>query len=208
MTFKEYMNQTEFAAKQLFNSLDYYHKLLSDARPPVFSTVGCTKEKFMQELDEWGKVTKKEHDHFSATVEQYMGLKYSHATISGSILQLAHMAISKFSDYEGDCKCLTKKYKKFCIGRKIRSVPLGAIIYAARNQYNHWDDEIFSDATKCIFNMIATCEEATDLSFDLDRRHLDIYSDKALGLLGWKTYTNYRNDMYRMFGDPDQMEEI
>jgi hypothetical protein len=98
------------------------------------------------------------------------------------------------------------KKLKFCVGRKVRNLPIGLIIYAARNQYNHLDEkELTEQINKRVFQLLSSYETGdkyTDPAFDINNPDLTIYSHNIVGLLGWITYENYLCDMRCMLSIP------
>jgi hypothetical protein len=209
MTLEQYMNKTEYAVRQLFDSLKYYQQLIKESVPPSvsFSTkLNATKE----EKDKAYQLARycildfqEKQDYANKKSDEYLAIHFAHATICGSILQIAHMAISSISKYDEDCLVLTNEYVKYGIGRKIRNIPIGLIIYAGRNQYNHWDEESRQKVRK-LFDLISTFNKSSDYkdpSFNLDNEYLKIYSHNILELIGWKTYKDYENDITAMLSE-------
>lgn len=212
MTFKEYMSQTEFAVKQLFDSLKYYRDLLEKEmtiRPVYSDNSNCSMEEFWKKSESFFDDNKEQNDVANKISSELLGLKDSQALICGSILQVAFTAISKFSTYDGECLVLKKKNIKFGIGRDVNNIPLGLVIYAGRNQYNHWDDEKPHYQTKELFDLIATRNNKQDYKdpcFNLDLDVIDIYSHNILGLIGWKTYEDYEKDMIDMLREFEEVK--
>lgn len=209
MNFSNYIAGTKHAVCQLFDGLSYYKKLIEESMPPDL----CGVLDFDDSHDEIAQVFAKYWEENSEFREKQvyantMGDKYlagifAHATICGSILQVAHMAISKFSKYDGECLVLTNEYKRFGIGRKVNNIPLGLVIYAGRNQYNHWDEDA-KPKTKEIFDLISTknyTQTYKDPCFDLECPKIKIYSHNILGLIGWQTYEDYEKDMIDMLSE-------
>lgn len=137
-----------------------------------------------------------------------MGYQFSIGTLCGSILQIAHVGIRYYSKNKAvppDFSSIIEPGSKvacFCIGRRVREVPIGLIIYAARNQYAHWDEErLKNQVNECIFNALATnhgmkgAEKIKDPCFDLSNRTIPIYSANVLSILGWNSYDPYIADM-------------
>lgn len=206
MTSTEYMRQTEFAVRQLFDSLSHYHDLLEKEMTirPVFSTTGCNESEHWEQAKKFFNENKILNDEANKLSSELLGLKDSQALICGSILQVAFTAISKFSTYDGECLVLKNKNVKFGIGREVYNIPLGLVIYAGRNQYNHWDDEKPHNQTKKLFDLIATRNNELnykDPCFNIDLENIDIYSHNILGLIGWKNYEDYEKDMVDMLSE-------
>jgi hypothetical protein len=82
------------------------------------------------------------------------------------------------------------------------TVPIGLIIYAARNQYNHWDEEhLRNRVNEWVFNTLATrhgikgAEKFKDPAFDLNNKMIQIFSSNVVFILGWHSYDLYLADM-------------
>lgn len=207
MTYEQYLNRTEYAVKQLFDSLSHYQDLIGKSISPIITAEELDlehdfrSEDFFQSLNDFlddNPEIKKQQELSKSKFREYMDKNPAHAIICGSILQVAHMGISKFSNYDEQCAIPVKnKSCKFCIGRLIKGVPIGLIIYAGRNQYNHWDEKPH-ELTEDIFDILATSNNATnykDPAFNINLANIDVYSHNILSLLGWVSYNDYKNDM-------------
>ena len=137
---------------------------------------------------------------------KYFDLKFSEATFAGSILQVAYMGIRYFSRNKtipDSCKNIVSENNKsavpFCVGKEIYGLPCGLIIYAARNQYNHWDDENPRIITQKVFDVLyqAFSENMLyGLAFDIGNPSITIYANEVLlGVLQWHTYDHYLSEM-------------
>lgn len=96
--------------------------------------------------------------------------------IAGSILQLAYFAIDSFAVHEGKSagalhfesemnRLLKESSKprmkgsfslpeKFCVGRDIGDLPLGMLVFAGRNQYNHYGEDRLNVVNEVVFNAL------------------------------------------------------
>ena len=105
--------------------------------------------------------------------------------------------------------CKRKPYAypvSHCVGREIIGIPIGLIIFAARNQYNHQDEPadrlqyynriIFEELHRSIGKIGGT----TGLSFDLFSVRPAMYAYSVVMLLGW-TYTVDTPDPISIFRD-------
>ena len=207
MDSSEYINETKHAMTQLFEGIAIYRTLLNEIPKPVFvSSTGFEDEESRKSaLDAWYEENKDEIEASRQKSREYFGLSFSNATLCGSILQIASMGIESFSnnsDIPDSCKEFIiqgQKAVKHCIGRELNGLPIGIIIYAARNQYNHWDDPKPHKITQSVFDALALSHEfgsVKDPVFDLSNESLSIYSHNILGLLNWRTYTDYETDIY------------
>lgn len=216
MKLKDYMSQTEFAMKQLFNSLEHYQNILDDALStlPAFTYSGSNDVDYKAKEKEFFDKHEKENRYANNKLNQYMGLTASRSVICGSILQIACMLIEKISDNKEEFQFITsinEKAIKFCIGRSVRDTPIGLIIYAARNQYNHWDvggvnRKIFDHIAKREVEVNGAVTTFKDPSFNLDLEYHDIYADQIMSLMGWNSYTKYKSDMLNMLAKYEKEE--
>lgn len=92
--------------------------------------------------------------------------------------------------------------QEFCVGRLIGNLPLGVVVYAGRNQYNHTDQKRLSTLNEIVFNHLHVLEPnpGNGLSFDLsDGKRFRSYA--VLWALGWTDtssglgYAKYEGDM-------------
>ena len=208
MTAQQYLEQTERAAKQLFEVLQYYQQILKDAaRGPRFISSTLDDDERGKEFQRWHKQNKSKIQAAFKKQRKYFGQTISEGAICGSIIQIAFMGIrllSKQKVLPDICKNILLKSNDprvaFCIGREIKGVPAGLIIYAARNQYNHMDEKN-NDVTRAVFDKIATYGtggEYKDPAFDLENVVLENYSSNIVSLLDWKNHNTYLEDMKTM----------
>lgn len=211
MTLKEYMDQTEFAVRQLFQSLKHYQNILDEAKLPGFTYSGSDDVDYKKKEEKFFKEHEEENRYANEKLNEYLGLKYSRSVICGSIFQIACMIIDKVSKNDIEFEFIAKKNNqaiKYCIGRKVRDLPLGLAIYAARNQYSHWTNNLYS-VNKNIFDYIAKreveingkIEKWKDPSFNLELDYFDVHTDQLFSLIGWKNYEDYEKDMVDMLSE-------
>lgn len=214
ITFEQYISQTEHAVKGMFESINHYSELIKMSFPPVKAIRHNGKEgEFEKKYREWRSKLEIQQEFEVAEYarEEYHASLFSMYVISGSILQIACKGIELYSDntecnttfeylYEG-CKPKTKsKLVKFAIGRGVRNVPIGLIIYAGRNQYNHLEEQngLKNILNTNIFKALATNHEYGDFldpPFDLENESIISYSSNMRSLLGWNSYEMYVSDM-------------
>lgn len=193
----EYFRQTEHAVKHLYAGLDscwlYYqqafqHWDISHVGQPMTPE---RKAALTRCLELAGK---------------YFNLKFSEAMFAGAILQVAYMAIRLYSrngSIPANCSRLVQPPHKsaipFCIGQERHGIPTGLIVYAARNQFNHWDDKEPHEVTKNIFGALSAAfydNILSDLAFELSNPTINVYANEVLLLaLGWKSYDTYLAEM-------------
>lgn len=184
MTISDYLSQSEKATVQLFESLAFYHDIIKESLPPMYISSRSDGVCDQEEFEQWERDN---HDMVQKSLEkqrEYFGHTFSQGVICGSIIQIASMGIQTFSSNDSipdDCSELVaegSKAVKFCIGRTVRTLPIGLIIYAARNQYNHMDDDAYSQITTNIFDRVAFAVSGggfKDPAFDLNNQNLRNY---------------------------------
>jgi len=201
---EEYLKQTESAVVKLFEGIDSYLKI-----PKVIVYMGDVEDN-----DAWQDWLNKNRVSIQSSLKsqkEFFAESFAHATMCGSLLQIAAMGIQLFSENKNILEelpgnigsLITPKSVKFCIGRLVSKLPIGLIIYAGRNQYNHMDLDAsaFNKLNKAIFNHLAenyyddTKEFFKDPAFDLENRLLINFSSNITALLGWRNYESYYSDM-------------
>jgi hypothetical protein len=176
---------------------------------------------FQAALSKWqNQPTTQQAKGIAATLwEKHSAIQFSRHVIAGSILQIAFKAIELFStnataypesDFlfqhlKGNERA---KYLKFLVGRKVKGIHIGLVIYAGRNQYNHFEETKLSQLNRSIFQALAL-EDATDFvgedksfknpSFDLENLDVGVRSSIILSALGWRTYSDYKSDVESIF---------
>ena len=105
------------------------------------------------------------HKYLELT-KKYFDLKFSEAMFAGGILQISFIAIKLYSQNSlvpSSCDPLVKSGKNkiiksaipFCIGRECHGIPSGLLVYAGRNQFNHWDGDEPHEVPKNVFNALS-----------------------------------------------------
>ncbi len=212
---QEFLSRTESAVQHLFNDIDAYIQILRDAPSPVLVGSYPSEEDHQAALHKWIDENQEQIQQSLAAERQFLSQKYALAILCGSVLQIAWMAIRLYSrnnnvpaDFADVINPGTAA-APYCIGRRVRSVPIGLVIYAGRNQYNHADDEHLREPSPTIFERLATNhaygEGVRDPAFDLSQRFVWNYSSNITSILGWRTYDAYHDDMRILLGISDTM---
>jgi hypothetical protein len=203
----EYLARTKSAAQHLFEDIATYLQILRNGRPPVLVGSYPTAADRDAALQQWMKEKAQEIEKGLAAERAFLAEKYALATLCGAILQIAFMAIRLYSKQDQVPEDLSSALKAphalYCIGRRIRTVPLGLIVYAGRNQYNHIDDDQLREPNLTIFESLATKHGygpgIRDPAFDLNARLAWNYPSNITSLLGWRHYASYEDDMRSLF---------
>jgi hypothetical protein len=229
---EEYLKRTESAVIKIFEGIESYIQILRNSKPPIYlGNAGDTVNR-RPEYEKWIAANQ---DGIQASLQaqrDFSAESFALATLCGSLLQIAAMGIQWFSENEeipenlpkSLCSLLKPKSKitKFCVGRKVRSVPIGLVIYAGRNQFNHMDDDELREPNVTIFELLAknytgttdkpieittlSAEQAEaitpqfpkDPAFDLKNGILINFASNITALLEWRNYESYYSDMYSL----------
>lgn len=199
MNSRAYLTQTEYAVQHYYAGLRSLHGIYErgEAQYDVFQEGTPDTDADRQRLDQYLKLA-----------TEYFSLKLSEGTIAGAIFQVAATGIRMFSintTIPEDCREIVPSKAEraipYCIGRRVYGLPIGLIIYAARNQYAHWEDEPFQ-VTKNIFNQLTLAFSDNmfyDLAFDLGNPTINIYANEILlGALHWDIYEKYLQEMQEL----------
>jgi len=195
---------TETAVRHLFSGIDEYMRILRAAPPPVLAASYSSEADHKAALDDW--FARKGPD-IAKSIEAeraFIAQKYALATLCGSVLQIAFMAIRLYSQNTQLppnltwLSGITGSVLPFCIGRLIHGVPLGLIVYAGRNQYNHADADQLSPLNTSIFDRLCSDDAhpgQKDPAFDLGAKLTWNYPSNITKLVGWRSYDSYATDM-------------
>jgi len=199
----EYLAKTESAVRHLFDGIDAYHNPLRSADIPVlvrdepFGTAAQAAEQ-----EDW--IIRNE-ERFAAAWEverMFLAELFAMDTLCGAVLQVADKALDLYGKEDSIPPAwsgvVKKKMAKYCCGRLIRTVPLGLVIHAARNQHAHFDDPAPHPLTEQVFKLLATAHGyptlQLDRTFDLSIPMQSFASD-IVDLISWPTFEHYVTDM-------------
>lgn len=211
-TLDDYFINTDYAIKSLFDMLAEYEK---NRFTNVLNFI----------LDVHNK--KVQLENVKSYKNEINSIVFSKNVIAGSILQIAYMAIKLYSKnkiknsflsdnerYVNENKSLYKFREdktfefniKFCVGREIESMPIGLIIYAARNQFNHMDKRIMDLGeltNKLVLDHLFKnySQKINDFDLNIYGDDITLVSHSVLDVLGWTPRTSknpyevYKQDM-------------
>jgi hypothetical protein len=206
----DYLIRTESAARLLFSGVDSYLSVLRKATGVTFVTGEPYGPKQDAEFAAWQIANAERLAAARAAEREFIAESFALDTLCGSILQVADKAIELYgSNTEippGVPKTLKPHHAKFCIGRSVRTVPLGLVIYAARNQHTHFNDEALREPSASVFQLLATAhgygggQQIVDPAFDLNNQSLLSFASNVTSLIGWRSSEKYASDMRTMLG--------
>jgi|APLak6261674355_1056100.scaffolds.fasta_scaffold00872_6 hypothetical protein len=202
----DYLARTESAVRHLFHGVNEYMQILKPTQGAVFIGSYTNEEEHRQALEQWNIENDEEIQRSLAAQHDFLAEKHALATLCGAVLQVAAMAIRLFSSNKEVSPAFSSVLKpntipaKFCIGREIRGVPLGLVIYAGRNQYNHAEDGKLKEPNHFIFEQLTNAygDGIRDPAFDLNNDLIWIYSSNIMSIIGWRDYAAYTRDMQNL----------
>ena len=142
--------------------------------------------------------------------EQFAYEHFARSFFAGAILQFACWAIERYSTNNKIPSGLAQdikessKVRKFCIGRIVKDLPIGLIIYAGRNQAMHFSDSELHSLSKKIFDKLkyyySPRFDKVFISsyYDLSDPNIVNYAENILYLLDWHNYEAYEKDILEM----------
>lgn len=203
---EDYLRKTESAVRLLFTGIDSYLQVLRQATGVVFVSGELDDSKREADFAAW--LIENEQRLAAARVAErdFIAESFALDTLCGSILQVAGKALEVYGTNNviptGLPTTVKSHFAKFCVGRPIRTVPLGLVIYAARNQHTHFNDDGLREPSSSVFNLLATAHRfgpgIVDPAFDLKNDRLWSYASNVTSLLDWRSYEQYIADMRSM----------
>lgn len=207
-TATEYLDKTESATRKLFEGVESYIAILESSPFPIFSTWYSNDSDLDRQLANWAEDNKEQIAASIQAQRTFTAQSFAQATLCGSILQVAAKALECYStnqevpaDWQQAVSPGTRA-ARFCIGRRVRKIPLGLIIYAGRNQHMHFEDQTLRDPNVSVFDRLALNHEYPtdtpfrDPAFDLSTTIVVSMSNNITGLIGWRSYEAYMHDMH------------
>jgi hypothetical protein len=190
-----YLKETEYAVRYAFSGIEECESLLRGVTQPSQARTEDDVKRYMERA------------------EIYFARSFSEASLCGSILQVAFMGVFLFSENSAlstDCSDFlgpaNRKAIRFCIGRRIHGIPIGLLIYAARNQFNHWDDKSFDVPTTKVFDALMLAHMNNpffDMAYSMNYPARTVKANHVvLNEMRWTSYEAYDADMRDLLGVP------
>lgn len=204
----DYLNKTESAVRYLFDALSRYNDLL---RRGILPGPGVPHDhpEFDEIMTAWREGNRQQIDAAISAQREYSAERFAKATICTAILNVADKGIETCSSSSsvppGWGSIIRPQVARYCVGRLVRDVPAGLIVYAGRNQASHYDDNLRQPSRE-IFDRMALNHGVSGFSgqkspdFDLGRHAGENMASSIVALLGWRNYDDYLQDMKIMLG--------
>lgn len=205
---EDYLERTESAVRHLFNAVDDYLETLRAGIKPTFVSGLPNGPELDAQFSEWCIENADALEEAKAARQAYRAETFALDSICGAILQIAEKGLEIYSENtqvpEAWKVNVSARLAKFCVGREIRSTPLGLIVYAARNQHTHFNDPNLHKTSARVFTNLAAAHgcssSALDPAFDLKNPSLVSYASNVTALIDWRSVEKYQDDMRNMLG--------
>ena len=207
-TAAEYIAKTESAMRKLLEGIDEYLQVLRDSPVPVFITLTSPGPEFDREWTDWMNANKAKNVAAEAARMQFRAESFAMNVLCGAVLQVAGKGIDLYSTNTVIPAAVQSFVKstaaEYCVGREVRGMPIGLIVYAGRNQHTHFDEKTLRDPGATVFERLVTTAEQglqvayRDQAFDLKNPAILSFAANVTVLLGWKDYDAYVKDMWAM----------
>lgn len=201
---RDYLVRTNSATQHLFNGVDELVGPIRHHRLPVFVGWGDSIDPYTQ----WATEHQDEVRESIAIQEKYVVELSAIAALCGAILQIAFHAFQLCStntavaEKFGEVITAGHKAEKFCVGRIVKGVPLGLMVYVGRNQHMHFEDASLKGVTRKMFDVILTSPHEGDLSRLVLDEHLltEAQGGRSMAkafidLMRWHSYGAYERDL-------------
>lgn len=220
MTLDQYLQQTKYAVNQLLKNFSFYSQLWQkviqtnrDVESFLFGDYlnDPENQSIEDEYKRWEQNNKKVHKKFQKAISNLKGACISKNAIAGAVLQIAFMGIKNYSKNDSipenfqefannpNNNGLVPKLEKFSVGKTVwGEIPMGLIIYAGRNQYNHFDDHPnYNNLVEEILHKMKDYRRDEKAFEDIPslpwQKHYT--AQYMLDILHWKRYEDYKTAM-------------
>ncbi len=203
---EDYLKKTESATRHLFNAVNGYIDTMKVGLGPIFISGLPSGPEQDEQYSAWRVANADALEEAKAARRNFRAETFALDTICGAILQIAEKGLEIFSEntHISDSwkATIPSHLAKFCVGREVRSTPLGLIVYAARNQHTHFNDTKLRNASASVFTKLAAAHgyssSALDPAFNLANPDLTSYASNVTALIDWRSFEKYQTDMRSM----------
>lgn len=201
----QYLTRTESAVRLLFDGIDSYLKCLRKVVRNTFDTSEPLGPNYDAEFAAWCIANSQNLAAARAVDREFIAESFALSTLCGGVLQVAGKALEIYSKNTNVppewIDATTRTKAKFCVGRPVRTVPLGLIIYAGRNQHTHFNENQLHEPSAAVFNRLSTQHgfqtsvPFIDPAFDINNTGVTSYASNIMNLIEWRSYDQYAKDM-------------
>jgi hypothetical protein len=204
----DYLERTQSAVQRLFEGVESYVSVLREVTGVTFVTGTPLGPAQDAEFSAWQVSNAGRLAAARDAERRFVAETFALDTLCGAVLQVAEKALEIYSTNAYVPAHLADAVRsgqaKFCVGRTVREVPLGLVIYAARNQHTHFNDGALREPSATVFEHLARShgygggDRVVDPAFDLSNPGLLSYASNVTALMEWRNYSRYVADMRAM----------
>lgn len=186
--------------QHLFDGMRRYSEVFARVRPPVFVHDCADGPNLDRAFNAWQTTNAKAINAALQAEREYIAETFALDTLAGAVLQIAEKAFELYGKGTVVPTILAGvvgvRFAKYFSGKEVRGVPLGAAIYAGRNQHVHYEQSP-RPATEAILNIMARHGHPEIVDPALDPHNHGLYSmaNNIVYLVGWDDYSSYVRDM-------------
>ena len=200
----DFLARTRSAASKLFAGIeDYRRNLREGIKGSTFVGNGADRAEFDAQYRQWAHANRELVERSMAAQREFHSEKFAKATLCGAVLELAWKAIELYSTNSAVPESVKEIVgssdvgAKFALGREVRGVPIGLVIYAGRNQHVHFNENKLGRLNRAVIEKMAEDGHPGRKSPELDLKRFQGQSlaSNVLYLLGWDKLETYEEDM-------------
>lgn len=202
--------------RHLFAGIDAYLRMLRSEQRPIFTGSFGSDEERRAAFEKWTAENDEAITRSLRAQRAFRAESYALTTLCGAVLQIASTAIRRYSknsfvpDEFVSIVKNNRNAKRHCIGRLVRGVPIGLLIYAGRNQYAHIDDTGMHAVSASIFERLSTGhgygDDIRDPAFEPLPEVLGYLPSNVMSVMDWRSYEVYEEDIRDLLLDPDKAD--
>lgn len=144
----DYLQRTSSAVQHLFAGIESYIALLRPTTNLTFVSGEPHASEREAQFQRWRDANAVAIEHARKAQTQFVAESFALSTLCGAVLQVTEKALELYSTNTtipsdlptGISTELKPNRAKYCVGRRVRGIPLGLIVYAGRNQHAHHEE--------------------------------------------------------------------
>ena len=158
---EDYLKRTDSAVRHLFDAVGNYIDIMKLGIHPIFVSGLPPGPEQDAQYAAWRIEHADELAETKIARQAYREERFALDTICGAILKIAGKGLEIYSENtqipDAWKDHISPKLARFVVGREVRNVPIGLVLYAARNQHTHFNDQELHSVSARIFEMLGCC---------------------------------------------------